>query len=177
MKRSSAEPRRRSSRYAGARAGPGLLALAALLLLPGCRWLALRTEDFSGAVQVRELGVRFESQTRGELALGLTVSNPTQVPASLRTARFELTFDGQRFATGITQLSGELPAGASTPLQVVFPLALRAPGEGRGAGQVRAAVLGSVRVSFDGVERELPFGRVEQLPRSSVPLPPLGDEP
>ena len=164
----------------GARAGAPLVALAALLLLllAGCRRLALRTDDFSGAVQVRSLGVSFPSQTRGELALELTVHNPTQVAAVLRTARFELTFDGQRFATGIKALDGVLQPGAAFPLRVAFPLALRAPGEEqRGAGQVRAAVLGSVRVSFDGVERELPFGKVEQLPRSSVPLPPLTGEP
>ena len=174
---SPAQPR--SSPAAAGRAGAGLraLGLAALLLLPGCRSLALRTQDLSGAVQVQALGVRFESQTRGELALQLTLHNPTGVAAELRAARFELAFDGQRFATGVTQLQGALPAGAHTPLEVRFPLALRAPGEERGAGQVRAAVLGSVRASFDGVERELPFGRVELMPRSSVPLPPLTGAP
>jgi hypothetical protein len=148
-----------------------------LLLLPGCRWLALRTDDLSGAVQVRELDVHFESQTRGELSLRLALQNPTDVPAELRAARFELSFDGQRFATGITRLQGPLAPGEATPLRVSFPLVLRAPGEGRGGGQVRAAVVGSVRVSFDGVERELPFGQVRMVPRSSVPLPPLSGEP
>jgi hypothetical protein len=155
-----------------------LLLLLPALLLCGCRALALRTDDFSGAVQVQDLDVRFASQTRGELLLELAVQNPTQVPAELRAARFELSFEGQRFATGITQLEGPLERGATRPLRVAFPLVLRATGEGvGGGGQVRAAVLGSVRVSFDGVERELPFGRVKLLPRASVPLPPLSGEP
>ena len=159
------------------RAGAALAVALALLLLPGCRWLTLRTGDMSGAVKVQDLTLRFQSQTQGELALQLVVQNPTGVAAELRAARFDLSFEGQHFATGITRLQGPLAPGETRALGVSFPLVLRAPGEGRaGVGQVRAAVLGSVRMSFDGVERELPFGRVKPVPRASVPLPSLAGE-
>lgn len=146
-----------------------LWAVALGLGLAGCASLPFRPVPDVTAELV-SVAASFPTDESGELAVKLLLRNPGSTQASVVAVSWELRLDGRWFASGTQGMSEALPPGETT-LDVQLPLAFLKTPIRTGPQLVRAAVRGSVLVSFEQERREVRFERVDRIVTEGVPVP------
>ncbi|MDC0713734.1 hypothetical protein POL68_35030 [Stigmatella sp. ncwal1] len=147
-------------------------AVLAVLLLTGCRGVALSPVAFDEAARVEAMALRFQPDGTGLLTLRLAVHSPTAEASTLTAVDFELVVEGQRLATGLQGLDVPLARGGSSQtVEVRFPLVSEGA-SGTAHPMARQVQLrGGVSLRY-GVRtvRRAPFHEERLLPLPWVPL-------